>query len=85
MTSRIIPAKNDWIPARTMNPQTISVGKRGTSPVTRYSLRMGNMNSSAAATKIRQNAPKKRKGLYVVLAFALCYLVPKLLLALEMI
>ena len=28
---------------------------------------------------------KKRKGLYVVLAFALCYLVPKLLLALEMI
>lgn len=28
---------------------------------------------------------KKRKGLYLVLAFALCYLIPKLLLALEMI
>ena len=28
---------------------------------------------------------KKRTGLSVVLAFALCYLVPKLLLALEMI
>lgn len=28
---------------------------------------------------------KKRKGLYLVLAFVLCYLIPKLLLALEMI
>lgn len=33
ITSSIIPVKKDWIPARTMKPQTISVGNLGTSPV----------------------------------------------------
>lgn len=58
MTSSIIPAKNDWIPASRIKPQAISVGNLGTRPVFRYSRKTGTNRITETAINNRASIPK---------------------------
>lgn len=55
--------ENDWIPASRMNPQAISVGNLGTSPVFRYSKNTGTNNITDTAASKNASMPKKCMGL----------------------
>ena len=59
---RMTPATNSISAATMTKPQTIRVGKRGTSPVTKYSVRTGTMNSRLMRASTAAMAVKKPKG-----------------------
>ena len=57
-----MPVNSDSKAAMAQNPQMISVGNRGTSPVFRYSNSTGKKKTAAKSVRKRAAAPKNRMG-----------------------